>query len=106
LDRASEDGDLYYVTGCYAQGWLFHPTDFNWRVDAVGVGELWAVVDIGTHWLDLVQHVTDRHVEAVCAFLQAMIPERLRPRGGDETSSGKTKPPARRLSWWRQRGRS
>jgi hypothetical protein len=48
LDRASEDGDCFSVTGCYAQDWLFHPTDFNWRVDAVDGGESWAVVDIGT----------------------------------------------------------
>jgi hypothetical protein len=48
LDLASEDGDFYYVTGCYAQDWLFHLTDFNWRVDAVDGGELRAVADIGT----------------------------------------------------------
>ena len=92
--RSGEIGDIYHATGCYAQDWLFHPTDFNWRVDAAEGGELRAVADIGTHWLDLVQHVTGRHVEAVCADLQTVIPERLRPRGGVETFSGKTQPPA------------
>jgi predicted dehydrogenase len=87
--RRGEVGDLYHVTGSYAQDWLFHPTDFNWRVQAEDGGELRAVADIGTHWLDLVQFITGRNVEAVCADLCTVFPQRQRPRGGVETFSGK-----------------
>ena len=28
----ASSGDVFHVTGSYVQDWLFHPTDFNWRV--------------------------------------------------------------------------
>mgnify|MGYP002634335805 CR=1 FL=1 len=88
--RQGEVGELFHVTGGYEQDWLFHETDFNWRVLAEDGGELRAVADIGTHWLDLVQFVTDRKVTAVCADLQTVYPKRRRPVGGTETFSGST----------------
>lgn len=88
--RRGELGDVYHVTGSYAQDWLFHPTDFNWRVLAEDGGQLRAVADIGTHWLDLLQFISGRAVEAVCADLQTVYPQRQRPQGGVETFSGRT----------------
>lgn len=35
-----------------------------------------AVADIGSHWLDLIQHVTGRRIESVCADLATFLPER------------------------------
>jgi len=81
-------GDLLHVTGSYVQDWLLFDTDFNWRVVADDGGDLRAVADIGTHWLDLVQFVTGRRVTAVCADLRTVHPTRRRPRGGVETFSG------------------
>jgi predicted dehydrogenase len=86
-------GDVYHVTGSYFQDWLFHETDFNWRVLAEDGGELRAVADIGTHWLDLVHSITGLEVEAVCADLLTVFPIRKRPTGGVETFSGKTDAP-------------
>lgn len=82
-------GDVYHVAGSYAQDWLFHESDFNWRVLSEEGGELRAVSDIGTHWLDLIQFIVDRPVVAVCADLATVFPVRRRPRGGVETFSGK-----------------
>ncbi|MFZ4507654.1 MAG: Gfo/Idh/MocA family protein [Fimbriimonas sp.] len=82
-------GDVYHVTGSYAQDWLFQQTDYNWRVLAAEGGELRAVSDIGTHWLDLIHAVTGLEVEAVCADLKVVFPTRLRPLGEVETYSGK-----------------
>ncbi len=87
--RSGRLGDVYHVTGNYVQDWLFHETDFNWRVLADEGGELRAVSDIGTHWLDLIQSITGLDVEAVCADLLTVFPERHRPVGGVETFSGK-----------------
>ncbi len=67
--RNGQLGRLFHVTGSYVQDWLFHDTDFNWRVLADEGGSLRAVADIGTHWLDLMQAVTGLEVEAVCADL-------------------------------------
>jgi predicted dehydrogenase len=88
--RRGEVGEMFHVTGGYVQDWLFHETDFNWRVLAEDGGELRAVADIGTHWLDLVQFIADRKVTAVCADLQTVFGQRQRPVGGVETFSGKT----------------
>lgn len=82
-------GDVLHVVGSYVQDWLLKDTDFNWRVMAEDGGELRAVADIGTHWLDLVQFVTGQRIVAVCADLRTVHATRQRPRGGVETFSGK-----------------
>ncbi|MFO1062535.1 MAG: Gfo/Idh/MocA family oxidoreductase [Pirellulales bacterium] len=82
-------GDVLHVTGSYVQDWLLLDTDYNWRVSAVDGGELRAVADIGTHWLDLMQFITGREIVSVCADLQTVHSERRRPTGGVETFSGK-----------------
>jgi predicted dehydrogenase len=92
--RRGSVGDLFHVSGSYAQDWLFHQTDFNWRVLAEDGGDLRAVADIGTHWLDLIQFITHRNVVAVCADLQTVFPVRQRPTESVETFSGKTDAPA------------
>jgi predicted dehydrogenase len=78
-------GPVYHVSGSYLQDWLFHDTDFNWRVLAEEGGELRAVADIGTHWLDLITFITGLEVEAVCADLRTCLPVRRRPHGPVET---------------------
>ena len=86
-----EMGDVFHVTGSYVQDWLLRDTDFNWRVESKEGGELRAVADIGTHWLDLIQFILGRHVVAVCADLRTVHTERQRPGGSVETFSEKTK---------------
>ncbi len=78
-------GDLLHVFGSYVQDWLLYKTDFNWRVLSDAGGELRALADIGTHWLDLIQFVTGKRVLSVCADLRTVHAKRLRPAGGVET---------------------
>lgn len=87
--RSGQLGDVFHVAGSYVQDWLFHPTDFNWRVLSEEGGELRAVADVGTHWLDLIQYITGLEIAEVCADLQTVYPERQRPTGGVETFSSK-----------------
>ena len=82
-------GNLFHVSGSYVQDWLFHQSDFNWRVLREDGGELRAVADIGTHWLDLIQSIVGQRVVSVCADLSTVYPHRQRPVGGVETFSGK-----------------
>ena len=87
--RAGQVGELFHVAGSYVQDWLFHETDFNWRVQSEEGGELRAVADIGTHWLDLIQFITGQKVRSVCADLAIVHSSRQRPVGGALTFSGK-----------------
>jgi predicted dehydrogenase len=73
------------VHGSFLQDWLLYPTDWNWRLDPQLGGELRAISDIGTHWLDLLTWITGRKVTEVCADLATVIPERRRPRGRVES---------------------
>lgn len=79
---------VFHVTGSYVQDWLLHTTDFNWRVMAAEGGELRALADIGTHWLDLVQFITGLKVVALCADLATIHPTRRRPGGSVQTFGG------------------
>ena len=81
-------GEVFHVNGSYIQDWLLKSTDFNWRVEAEAGGELRAIADIGTHWLDLIQFVLGQKIVAVCADLQTVHPQRSKPIGGAETFSG------------------
>jgi predicted dehydrogenase len=83
--RRGDLGDVWNVHGGYLQDWLLFPTDWNWRLEPDKGGDLRAVADIGSHWLDLVQFVTDLEVEQVFADLATMIPVRRRPTGQVET---------------------
>ncbi|MCG6920963.1 MAG: Gfo/Idh/MocA family oxidoreductase [Acidobacteria bacterium] len=87
--RGGEIGKIHHVAGSYVQDWLLLDTDYNWRVLAEEGGELRAVADIGTHWLDLVHAITGLEAEAVCADLMVVHPIRRRPKGEVETFTGK-----------------
>jgi predicted dehydrogenase len=78
-------GEIWSVHGSYLQDWLLRPTDWNWRLEPEHGGELRAVGDIGSHWLDLVQFVTDRRVVALFADLHTVLPVRRRPAGPVQT---------------------
>jgi predicted dehydrogenase len=86
--RAGGVGGVFHVTGSYLQDWLLRDTDFNWRVLAEHGGDLRAVADVGTHWLDTVCFVTGLEPEAVFADLATVHPVRHRPVGGSETFTG------------------
>jgi predicted dehydrogenase len=78
-------GQPKLVHGSFLQDWLLYPSDWNWRLDPKLGGQLRAVSDIGTHWLDLVTWITGRKVTELCADLVTVVPVRQRPRGRVET---------------------
>ena len=91
--RRGDVGQIYHVNGSYTQDWLYYDTDYNWRVLAEQGGELRAISDVGTHWMDLVTSITGLDVEAVFADLQTVHPIRKRPKGEVQTYTGKTQAP-------------
>ena len=72
--------------------WLLKETDYNWRLLAEEGGDLRAVGDIGTHWLDTASFVLGAPVERLLADLSTFHKQRRRPLGEVKTfakSAGK-----------------
>jgi predicted dehydrogenase len=88
--EAGELGEILVAQGTYSQDWLLFETDWNWRVET---GPSRAFADIGTHWCDMVEHITGLRISAVCADLETFHKTRRKPRGSVETFSGKTAAP-------------
>ncbi|MBI1789317.1 MAG: Gfo/Idh/MocA family oxidoreductase, partial [Acidobacteria bacterium] len=84
-----ELGEILVVQGTYSQDWLLYDTDFNWRLDAKANGALRVVGDIGSHWMDMIQHLTGLSITSLCADLQIVHKTRKRPKGSVETFAGK-----------------
>ncbi len=82
-------GDVYIVQGSYLQDWLLYPTDWNWRLEPQYSGEMRAVADIGSHWLDLTTFITGLKVESVMADFKTFLPVRQKPTRPVETFTGK-----------------
>lgn len=80
--HSGDTGPVRLITGSYLQDWLVNDTDWNWRLDPALGGALRAVGDIGSHWLDLAEHLSGQRIEAVMADLTTAVPTRLRPPGG------------------------
>jgi len=78
-------GQVRLVHGSFLQDWLLYPTDWNWRLEAKLGGELRAVSDIGTHWLDLVTWMTNSKVAELCSDLATVLPSRRKPKGRVES---------------------
>lgn len=80
--HSGDTGPVRLITGSYLQDWLVNDTDWNWRLDPALGGSLRAVGDIGSHWLDLAEHLSGLRIEAVMADLTTAIETRVRPPGG------------------------
>jgi predicted dehydrogenase len=83
--QAGEIGDVWNVHGGYLQDWLLFPTDWNWRLERDKGGEMRAIGDIGSHWMDMAQFVSGRRIVELVADLATTIPVRRRPLGEVET---------------------
>jgi predicted dehydrogenase len=86
MREAGELGEIRVVQGTYSQDWLAYDTDWNWRIES-GTSRTFA--DIGTHWTDLVEHVTGLRITSLCADLQTFLETRKKPKGSVETFTGK-----------------
>jgi predicted dehydrogenase len=93
MREAGELGEIYAVQGTYSQDWLLYDTDYNWRIDSESNGRSRAFADIGTHWCDMIEHITGLRITSVCADLQTFHKTRKKPMGSIETFSGKTLQP-------------
>ena len=91
--EGGELGEILIVQGTYSQDWLLYDTDWNWRIESKSNGKLRAMGDIGSHWMDMIQHLTGMRITALCADLQTFHQTRKKPKGSIETFAGKTLKP-------------
>lgn len=89
LVQTGATGEVLAVQGTYSQDWLFYATDYNWRLEPEAGGNSRAMADIGSHWCDMVEHVTGMKIAAVCAELATWHPVRKKPKKAIETYAGK-----------------
>ena len=96
LVRQGELGEIRLISGHYLQDWLLLETDWNWRLEPRLGGELRAVADIGSHWMDLTSFLAGKRIISVMADLATFIKTRRQPAGPVETfateRAGKTVP--------------
>jgi predicted dehydrogenase len=91
--EAGDLGEILIAQGTYSQDWLLYDTDWNWRIESKANGALRAMGDIGSHWMDMIQHLTGLRITALCADLATFHKTRKRPKGSIETFAGKTLKP-------------
>ncbi len=91
LRECGDLGEIRVVQGTYSQDWLLYDTDWNWRVEAEPSRTF---ADIGTHWCDLIEHITGQRITSLCADLNTFHHTRKKPKGSVETFSGKTLQPS------------
>lgn len=87
--KNGEIGEVRSVRGGYIQDWLMYDTDWNWRLLPEEGGDVRAIGDIGTHWMDLVGFVTGLQVESLLADLATFVPVHKKPRQAVATFEGK-----------------
>ncbi len=88
--EAGDLGEILIAQGTYSQDWLLYDTDWNWRIDSKSNGALRAMGDIGSHWMDMIQHLTGLRITGICAELATFHKTRKKPKGSVETFTGKT----------------
>jgi predicted dehydrogenase len=69
-------GEVTFVHGRYLCDDVLFPAS-GWRVDPAQSGPSYVVGDLGTHWLDLAEHVTGQHVSEVLADFRSFAGSRL-----------------------------
>jgi predicted dehydrogenase len=85
-----ELGEILVVQGTYSQDWLVYDTDWNWRIVSKENGPLRVMGDIGSHWMDMIMHLTGLPITSLCADLQIFHKTRKKPKFAVETFAGKT----------------
>ena len=89
IDAGELGENIYIIQGSYLQDWLLFDTDWNWRLEPEFGGNLRAIADIGSHWIDLVTFITRKKIESVFADFETFLPVRKKPLKKVETFGGK-----------------
>ena len=81
LISAPEFGRVLLLHGSYLQEFGAEPALLDWRYDPAVSGEMHAVTEIGSHWMDLAQYLSGRKITAVSAEFDRFHPMRYTKDG-------------------------
>lgn len=76
-----ELGEVFHVQGGYLQDWLQYDTDFSWKTVSEKCGKTRVTADLGSHWIDLAEYVTNQRVKEVFAEFKTVYPTRKQKTG-------------------------
>jgi predicted dehydrogenase len=74
---AGELGQVNAIRGGFLS-WDSNHNEWGWGFDPEVAGTSYATADLGVHWLDLAEHVTDRRITEVDARFSTLRPTRYR----------------------------
>ncbi len=79
-------GSLRRVSGCYLSQDVLAPDKYVWMFSPGTTGNSYALMDLGVHWLDLVEYVTGQPIVEITAQFSTHQPERSWRGGAGEGS--------------------
>ncbi|SMP69286.1 Gfo/Idh/MocA family protein [Anoxynatronum buryatiense] len=79
--QAPDFGNMLLIHGTYLQEFHALPAPLDWRYQPELAGSMRAVTEIGSHWLDLAQHLSGQRIQAVAAVFGCFRPERQLKEG-------------------------
>ena len=74
--EAGDIGTPVFVRGHYLQEWLTDEHVYSWRSNPDLGGASSALADIGSHWCDLMEHVSGLKIQSVLADMTTVVPVR------------------------------
>ena len=93
LISAPEFGRVLLLHGSYLQEFGADPALLDWRYDPAVSGEMHAVTEIGSHWMDLAQYLSGKKITAVSAEFDRFHPMRYTKDGLIYHEPGKGRTP-------------
>jgi len=89
MREVGELGEILSIQGAYSQDWLLYDTDWNWRIDSKVGGQSRCMADVGSHWFDMVEHVSGLRGTSLVSDMQTFHATRKQPKGPIETFANK-----------------
>lgn len=79
--QSPDFGRVLLIHGSYLQEFGSLPAPKDWRYDPRLAGNMHAVTEIGSHWVDIAQHISGKRITAVSAQFGAFWPVRQEAGG-------------------------
>lgn len=74
--QSPDFGQVLLLHGSYLQEFGAEPAALDWRYDPAIAGQMHAVTEIGSHWMDLAQYLSGKKITAVSAQFDRFHPMR------------------------------
>lgn len=76
LVMSQDFGRVNLIHGSYLQEFNAFPAPLDWRYNTALAGQMRAVTEIGTHWLDIAQYISGLRITSLSASFGRLYPKR------------------------------